>query len=307
METGKNQIIGAVMVLYSPDLEVTDKAIEALLPQVNLLCLVDNTPGADLSSRFAGEPRIHYMALNGNLGIAAAQNRGTKWLLDSGVDFLAYSDQDSMARPDTIGKLLDGYNILTEAGIKVGITGTRPLDRATGKPYKVSPRRIEPTNDISDLPCAQRFSEYYAAMSSISLIPRQAMMDNGGFDESLFMDAVDHEWCWRAWHTHHYRTFIVEDAVIDHSIGQGNKHLGTRDILIPSAFRVYYQFRNYFWLKRLSHTPTDWIRRNGIKYTIKFFYYPIMVNPRYKYLKNIIRGIRDGLFRHHPSHPFPRF
>lgn len=298
--------IGAVMVLYAPDLDVTDKAIEAILPQVDLLCIVDNTPGADLSARFT-DNRIHYIAMSGNSGIAAAQNRGTRWLLDRGVDFLVYTDQDSETRPDTIARLMKGYNILTDGGVKVGLAGTLPVNRDTGEPYRLSARRIDTSDDLRRIPGAEGISEYYSAISSISLIPRRAMLDNGGFDESLFIDGVDHEWCWRAWHTHAYRTFIVRDAVIDHCLGQGDRHLAARQVHIASADRVYYQFRNYLWLKRLEYTPAYWIKKNGMKYAVKFFYFPIMVSPRGKYLKNILRGIRDGLRRRHPDGSFPRF
>lgn len=305
-ESETKPTIGAVMVLYAPDLDVTDKAIAAILPQVDLLCIVDNTPGADLSARFT-DNRIHYIAMSGNSGIAAAQNRGTRWLLDRGVDFLVYTDQDSETRPDTIARLMKGYNILTDGGVKVGLTGTLPVNRDTGEPYRLSARRIDTSDDLRRIPGAEGISEYYSAISSISLIPRRAMLDNGGFDESLFIDGVDHEWCWRAWHTHAYRTFIVEDAVIDHSLGQGDRHLAARQVHIASADRVYYQFRNYLWLKRLEYTPAYWIKKNGLKYAVKFFYFPIMVSPRGKYLKNILRGIRDGLRRRHPDGSFPRF
>lgn len=295
------------MVLYRPDLDVTAKAIETLLPQVDILCLIDNTPGADLSARFTGQPQVHYIAMGENLGIAVAQNRATRWLLGQGVDYLAYSDQDSMCRPDTISKLLKSHILLTDAGVKVGLTGTLPVNRETGEPYRLSARRIDTPDDLRRIPGAEGISEYYSAISSISLIPRRAMLDNGGFDESLFIDGVDHEWCWRAWHTHAYRTFIVQDAVIDHSLGQGDRHLATRKVHIASADRAYYQFRNYLWLKHLAHTPKYWIRKNGLKYAVKFFYFPIMVSPRGKYLKNILRGIRDGLRRRHPDGSFPRF
>ncbi len=305
-ESETKPTIGAVMVLYAPDLDVTDKAIEAILPQVDLLCIVDNTPGADLSARFT-DNRIHYIAMSGNSGIAAAQNRGTRWLLDRGVDFLVYTDQDSEARPDTIARLMHGYTILTDGGVKVGLTGTLPVNRETGEPYRLSARRIDSPDDLRRIPGAEGISEYYSAISSISLIPRQAMLDNGGFDESLFIDGVDHEWCWRAWHTHAYRTFIVRDAVIDHCLGQGDRQLAARQVHIASADRVYYQFRNYLWLKRLEYTPAYWIKKNGMKYAVKFFYFPIMVSPRGKYLKNILRGIRDGLRRSHPDDSFPRF
>lgn len=305
-ESETKPTIGAVMVLYAPDLDVTDKAIEAILPQVDLLCIVDNTPGADLSARFT-DNRIHYIAMSGNSGIAAAQNRGTRWLLDRGVDFLVYTDQDSETRPDTIARLMHGYTILTDGGVKVGLAGTLPVNRETGEPYRLSARRIDSPNDLRRIPGAEGISEYYSAISSISLIPRRAMLDNGGFDESLFIDGVDHEWCWRAWHTHAYRTFIVRDAVIDHCLGQGDRHLAARQVHIASADRVYYQFRNYLWLKRLEYTPAYWIKKNGLKYAVKFFYFPIMVSPRGKYLKNILRGIRDGLRRRHPDGSFPRF
>lgn len=305
-ESETKPTIGAVMVLYAPDLDVTDKAIEAILPQVDLLCIVDNTPGADLSARFT-DNRIHYIAMSGNSGIAAAQNRGTRWLLDRGVDFLVYTDQDSETRPDTIARLMHGYTILTDGGVKVGLTGTLPVNRETGEPYRLSARRIDTPDDLHRIPGAEGILEYYSAISSISLIPRQAMLDNGGFDESLFIDGVDHEWCWRAWHTHAYRTFIVRDAVIDHCLGQGDRHLAARQVHIASADRVYYQFRNYLWLKRLEYTPAYWIKKNGMKYAVKFFYFPIMVSPRGKYLKNILRGIRDGLRRRHPDDSFPRF
>lgn len=295
------------MVLYRPDLDVTAKAIETLLPQVDILCLIDNTPGADLSARFTGQPQVHYIAMGENLGIAVAQNRGTRWLLGQGVDYLAYSDQDSMCRPDTISKLLKSHILLTDAGVKVGLTGTLPVNRETGEPYRLSARRIDTPDDLRRIPGAEGISEYYSAISSISLIPRRAMLDNGGFDESLFIDGVDHEWCWRAWHTHAYRTFIVRDAVIDHCLGQGDRHLAARQVHIASADRVYYQFRNYLWLKHLAHTPKYWTKKNGLKYAVKFFYFPIMVSPRGKYLKNILRGIRDGLRRRHPDGSFPRF
>ena len=36
-------------------------------------------------------------------------------------------------------------------------------------------------------------------------------------------------------------------------------------------------------------------------------YYPVMVAPRMKYLRNILAGIRDGI-RRHPAEPgWPRF
>ena len=64
----------------------------------------------------------------------------------------------------------------------------------------------------------------------------------------MFIDGVDHEWCWRAWHQAKLRSFIVEDALISHQLGEGDRRIAYKEIAIASSFRVYYQFRNYLWL-----------------------------------------------------------
>lgn len=66
-------------------------------------------------------------------------------------------------------------------------------------------------------------------------------------------------------------------------------------IRIPTPFRVYYQFRNYFKLLSYPHTPTWWKVKNGIKYAVKTVYYPLFLKPRGQFAKRIAAGIRDGI------------
>jgi rhamnosyltransferase len=121
------------------------------------------------------------------------------------------------------------------------------------------------------------------------------LLDVGGFDESLFIDGVDHEWCWRAWHKSQWRSFVVEDAKINHQLGEGDKKVASRSIAIASPFRMYYQFRNYLWLCRRDYVPGYWKKKNGVKYLVKLFYFPICIAPRAMYLKHIIHGVIRGL------------
>lgn len=132
-------------------------------------------------------------------------------------------------------------------------------------------------------------------MSSISLIPCKAFSIVGGFDESLFIDGVDNEWCWRAWHKCGLRSFIVEDAEISHMLGEGDRNFFFKKVAIASSARVYYQFRNYLWLCRRDYVPKFWKKKNGIKYLVKLFYFPICVAPRAMYLRRIVHGVIDGL------------
>lgn len=306
MESGTKPLIGAVMVLYHPDFDVTGKAIDALLPQVDLLCLVDNTPGSDSSRRFRDCSDIVYVPLGDNRGIAAAQNEGIRRLLERGVGFILFTDQDSLPEPDVVKYLTDAYSLLSGKQIAVAAIGTRAYNCETGRPYAPKSRETGIPPELKDMSdCG--ITEAYSVRSSISLLPVEALRLNGGFDEALFIDGVDHEWGWRAWHFHGLRSFLVEKARITHHLGEGDRRLGTHKVSIPAVFRVYYQFRNYLWLRRLDYTPSAWKHTHALKYTVKSFYFPIMVSPRLKYLKNILKGIHDGLRTRHPSDSFPRF
>ena len=121
--------------------------------------------------------------------------------------------------------------------------------------------------------------------------------------ESLFIDDVDNEWCWRAWHKCGLRSFIVEDAEIGHMLGEGDRFFFLKKVAIASPFRVYYQFRNYLWLCRRDYVPRYWKRKNGMKYFVKLFYFPICVAPRTMYLRRIVRGVITGLNPVKPNWP----
>lgn len=68
-----------------------------------------------------------------------------------------------------------------------------------------------------------------------------------------------------------------------------------KKVAIASPFRVYYQFRNYLWLCRRDYVPRYWKKKNGMKYFVKLFYFPICVAPRAMYLRRIVHGVISGL------------
>lgn len=296
LEDFSNREVGAIIVLYCPDCDILTKGLEALLPQVGRIVLVDNTPETDNSGLFR-HPRITYLSLGENRGIAAAQNEGIRILFqDSAVDYILFSDQDSLFHEHVVKKLVLAHKALRQHQVKVGALGCRFYNRQTGEPYRTH------LGEIENIP-AERFhtgsslSACYWVISSGSIIHKEAFLQNGGFDEALFIDGVDDEWCWRAWHNLKLKTFIVNDAMLAHSLGEENRSIGNRTVSISSSFRVYYQFRNFLWMYPLKQTPRFWKKRNGIKYAVKAFYFPLMCRPRLKYLTNILRGIKDGIIK----------
>lgn len=282
--------IGAILVLYRPDIELTLKVIKSLAIQVDSLCIVDNTPNENNSNHFTDYNNIHYIPLLKNQGIAAAQNIGIKYFSNTGFDFVIFSDQDSIAPDNTVSGLVETYIKLEKAGIKIGAIGPQPILRGSSR-SALERQNIRKYEEFTNIGKPLYFM--YSVISSFSVIRLERFNKVGMFDESLFIDGVDSEWGWRAYGLHEYVSVLDPSIKISHCFGERNQ--GPLEIFVPSPFRTYYQFRNYFKLIRRKYTPKWWIVKNGIKYLIKFIYYPLFLNPRFDYLKNMARGIRDGI------------
>ena len=169
----------------------------------------------------------------------------------------------------------------------MGGVGPQPFNRDTGKAYLASIKQghyiKEGVKEVSEL------------INSASLIRVKLFKDAGLMDESLFIDGVDHELCWRASRLADYHFFMVTSILFSHKLGEGDKNFLGITVKISTPFRIYYQFRNYFYLLRRNYVPIYWKVSNGIKYFFKYFYYSLCTNQKWIYFKNINKGIFDGV------------
>lgn len=277
--------VGCVLVLYNPQWELTKVVIESIVSQVDLLIIVDNSPTSN-KNNIPNSENIKYIFLNGNKGIAYAQNVGIKYLQRKNIDFIFFLDQDSITPPDLVNQLYDKYSFLKNKGFNIGGIGPRPFNREQGKKYLGSIKK--------GLPVYSDLTKVTELINSASLIPTQAFNTTGLMDEHLFIDGVDHEWCWRAKLKGDYQFFIDESNLLSHKLGEGDRRFLWKKVAIPTPFRTYYQFRNYFILSRRNYVPTYWKISNGVKYLVKLFYFPLFISPRLQYASKISRGIIDG-------------
>lgn len=276
-----------VLVLYHPNKETLQQVISAVLPQIDALFIADNSV-QEQTDLPVDDPKIVYKKMPANIGIAAAQNQGIDYAIRNDFSYLFYLDQDSIVPEHIIAELHNQYNHLKHQNIQIGAIGPRPINRSNGQAYKGSIKKgIAISSDIT---------EVTELISSASFIEVDTFKSVGTMDEKLFIDGVDHEWCWRAKEKGDYRFFIDESCLLSHQLGEGDRRLLFRMVAIPTPFRTYYQFRNYFWLVRRSYVPLYWKISNGVKYFVKLIYFPLCIAPRNQYLKNIWRGIYHGLF-----------
>lgn len=284
--------VGAIIILYNPDMHVLVEGLRVLEGSVDVVCLVDNS-SVDNASFFDAFERVQYIPLMKNCGIAAAQNVGLRRLAQLGAEYVVFSDQDSLARSCTVERLLAAYELLATAGNKVGGVGTRAINVETGEPYKSKSKEYGSV-ELGGNGGGMVVTRCSYIRSSISLMRLSTFMEIGGYDESLFIDGVDNEWCWRA-AISGYGFYIVENAAISHHLGEGDRKIAARSVAISSAFRIFFQYRNYIWLCRRSYVPHWWKCRHLFKYAAKMLYYPLFVKPRWEYSKRIALGIYEGL------------
>jgi rhamnosyltransferase len=276
----------AIIVLYEPQIVQLKINLEHLRSQVESIILVDNSKSSSYESlKFLLEDRVVYLFLGENLGIAKAQNIGIAHAKELKFEFVLLLDQDSVPKSNLVECLLSDYYQVIENGIPLAVIGSSAINSFNNKPYKPRFRNFKAFDFNDNILVTSQ------VISSGSLLSIDNFYFVGEFKEELFIDGVDHEWCWRA-SSKGMLCAISNSAVIHHSLGEGDRNFIGFRISISSIFRIYFQYRNYVYLCKFRYVPTYWKIVNFLKYLIKIFYYPIVLSPRY--LPRMIKGIFDG-------------
>jgi rhamnosyltransferase len=132
-------------------------------------------------------------------------------------------------------------------------------------------------------------------ISSGSLMPMDAFASVGEFDEGLFIDSVDLEWCCRA-RARGLALYGVCSARLDHQLGD-RRHtvLNAFELVVHSPERIYYITRNRFLLYRRPYMPLKWKLNDLPRWLVKFAATVLLLSPRIEYVRMTVRAIRDAL------------
>jgi rhamnosyltransferase len=275
----------AVVVTYHPDDAVLDN-LAAVRPQVQGLVVVDNGSSEAKRSllRLASREQKFTLIENGaNMGIAAALNTGVKWAQSVGYTWVALFDQDSTAPPAFIDTMLRAYDTHCRRD-RVALLVPRYIDSRLGIPLPA----IYAGN-----------GSLQVAMTSGSLIPIAILCQEGGFEESLFIDGVDYEYCLRL-RSNGYTVEECTEAVLLHAPADFTECRvnGSRLFLTSnySAERRYYRDRNKIWMMRKYYAryPGFFLSTlsNSVKDCLKIL---LAENDKRRKVFHMALGVRDGL------------
>ncbi len=276
--------IAALLVTYNPVIEDLISNIYSYHLQFDKIVLIDNSTveskQTEIKNLIFFFKNIFIHQFFENTGIAKAQNFGMAYLTSLNFDFVVEIDQDSSLPLNYVSKITKSYyKIAKHDGNKIAGIGPLPFDSLNNEVY-----------DGHAINVGIKFVQY--TLSSALLINLNTFNLIGPKDESLFIDLVDWEWCWRA-KKYGYLTYIDTDLIFNHTMG--NRHISFLFFRfgIPVPLRHYYSFRNSLLMMTKNYVPLKWKVINLVKLIFKLLSYPILLDQRLSRLKYMLYGIRD--------------
>lgn len=268
--------IGACIVTYNPDIERLQENICAIKPQVLEVCIVDNdSNNVELIEKLCKKSNICLLKNERNEGMGYALNRGARYIQSRGGGYLLTLDQDSVVSPS----IIDSYiNYIDLEGV-ASITSLR------------KDRDFTPKQESS----SEGYLEVSKCITSGNLINLDIWREIGGFNEKLFIDMVDTEFCYRVRRAG-YKIICINKYCMVHELGNAFhvRFLGRdRTVLNHNAFRRYYIFRNtVYMLRRYQEAHSDYSYTGLAKTFIAALLYE---DDKWNKARASIIGMIDGM------------
>jgi rhamnosyltransferase len=193
----------ACIVTYEPDLGILAENLRAVARQVDAVIVVDN--GSENVSTFADElpESVVLNRLPANRGLSVAMNIAVQSAESQHAEFVLMLDQDSVVVPGLVATLLADL----DENEDLAMVGPRIDDRNLESDVAHDGRGLERVN---------------ACITSGSLIRVDDWKRVGGWDEALFIDYVDFDFCLRL-RSRGRAIGIDHRTALHHSIGDARR------------------------------------------------------------------------------------
>jgi len=229
-------LICASIVLYNPTDEIFQN-IDSYVSFIDTLIVIDNSESInqkiqdELYSRYT---KVVYIGSNENLGIATALNLACDKGIELGFEWILTMDQDSK-----FINFSDYTKCLLELDNKeeVAILGSNTMWHAA--------------DNLPASPTCNHI-EKFLVITSGNFLNLKLFNNIGRFEDKLFIDMVDHDYCMKA-QQKKYKIYFYKDILVEHSLGMlfQRKNIFTgkiRNKIEHSPQRAYYITRNSFYL-----------------------------------------------------------
>jgi rhamnosyltransferase len=271
----------AIYTLFNPT-KIFFENLYALSADFDLVVLVDNTPAGANLAKLPSNVVVHSDGIN--KGIAKALNIGIQIAVENKIDHILLFDQDSTPSQNLVDGLL---NALFRFGDDAVIIGPTHVDDQVVD-MQISPVISSSATSFEEVSCLPTSGIAFKLANNISSF---------NFDERLFLDLVDFDWCWRL-RSAGWRIFRARNIKMLHRLGEAEKSILGLNYHIPATYRHYYQFRDTLNLVLRKYVPLRAKLRLAGILPIKFFFYPFVLDSGRERLKWMIYGVYSFLLGH---------
>lgn len=237
--------IAAIVILYNPERD-TLANIASYLPFIGKLYIFDNSENRSFSPDELPFPeKIEYVHNGINMGIAARLNEGMKKAIAAGYERVLTMDQDSYFEDGIMERYLE---CLREYISKETVALFGPL-------YGRQQKNLSP---------GCKPIQIHELITSGTILHVELYRKVGEFDEELFIDSVDHDYCIRC-KQQGFLLIQFDNIFLTHSLG--NKvnassiktlFLVKKQKFLHNPTRCYYMYRNLLYLeKKFKGQPAD--------------------------------------------------
>jgi rhamnosyltransferase len=272
--------VAAGVVVYHPDSDVLTN-IDTYYNSVDKLIVIDNSETSDTT--FQNDlrklfPDAVYLHLNRNAGIAAALNIACEIAIKEGYKWILTMDQDSSFDMDELTKMIAGIPLIEALFKKVGI---------------ITPYHVLHNDDVTKT--TEQYTVKNIVMASGNLLNLTAYTAIGPFEEKLFMDYADYEYCLRL-RKNKYQIIQDNFVKLKHSLGNYaiKKMFGVSfGVSNHNSVRRYYMIRNSLYVS-FKYFPFD---KLFFLHTIKntFLLHPFLIlsfeKDKWAKMKSIRKGV----------------
>lgn len=269
--------IVAGIVLYNPDISRLKSSINELNKVVDVICLVDNNSSNINEVEKLSNNKVKIIKNKTNLGIAKALNQLFDYALNNKASHLLTLDQDSVFLEKNLNKLLE-YTYLENIALLCPIIND--LNKNKTPNFKTNYREID------------------RCITSGTLMNIELCKEIGYFDEKMFIDYVDFDYCKRV-RNNNMKIVQIKDSIINHEIGKRSKKKLLFLTVYPtnhSPKRIYYYARNIkYYCKKFKNSMTIKEKVKEYIYLIwKFTSIALYEENKYEKISFFIKGLKDS-------------
>lgn len=272
----------SVVISYNPDPNDFINNVRKISKLDDIVIIIDN--GSDNISLWELDiiriENVKLLKNDSNLGLPINYNKAAKYAFKHKYEWMIIFDQDTTI-PENFKEELVNYEPKDNVAIIC------PLFRDVNLYSEDEFKKIIPKD---------RFSSISECISSGSINRVSTIIELGGFDEKLFIDIIDFDYCKRVI-LNNYKIIQDNQIVIDHAIGKSRwvNFLGHRVIVYNhSALRKYYIVRNkMYYIRKYNYSIVSGRKRyiSLIMSIIISFYEEHKIEK----IKAAFKGLFDGL------------